>query len=168
MVLLRDSNPARPICRDCRKPADTLVDGVRCYLCEQAHQAKIDDVAEFERIREDERPRCRHCFGRIKPGAQRSFCSAVCANAYRAKDALAFIDAARQQLDINAATGVLHRLFEDEPDDLAEGPSVDHVTPRSKGGTHDLTNLALTHRRCNSRKGARDAEAETERIRQMQ
>ena len=32
------------------------------------------------------------------------------------------------------------------------GFSVDHVVPRSKGGTHDLANLRPAHRRCNTRR----------------
>lgn len=31
--------------------------------------------------------------------------------------------------------------------------TIDHLLPRSKGGTHDLSNLALVHRECNHNKG---------------
>ena len=31
--------------------------------------------------------------------------------------------------------------------------SIDHVNPVSKGGTHDLANLAVAHRICNIKKG---------------
>lgn len=31
--------------------------------------------------------------------------------------------------------------------------TVDHITPRAHGGTHDPRNLAPAHRSCNSRKG---------------
>ncbi|MEL6420095.1 MAG: HNH endonuclease [Pseudomonadota bacterium] len=34
-------------------------------------------------------------------------------------------------------------------------PTLDHVRPRSKGGTDALDNLQLVHRRCNRRKGNR-------------
>lgn len=34
-------------------------------------------------------------------------------------------------------------------------PSVDHITPRSKGGTHDPKNLQLAHLVCNMRKSDR-------------
>jgi 5-methylcytosine-specific restriction endonuclease McrA len=37
-------------------------------------------------------------------------------------------------------------------DDLA--PSLDHIKPRSLGGTHDSENLRTAHRICNSIKGA--------------
>jgi 5-methylcytosine-specific restriction endonuclease McrA len=35
------------------------------------------------------------------------------------------------------------------------GPSIDHVVPRSKGGSDDLTNLRLTHWSCNRQRGNR-------------
>jgi 5-methylcytosine-specific restriction endonuclease McrA len=47
----------------------------------------------------------------------------------------------------------------DKPLDLSAGPngnrapSLDHVIPRSKGGTHDPSNLKTACRSCNSRKG---------------
>lgn len=34
-------------------------------------------------------------------------------------------------------------------------PTVDHVVPKSKGGTHDLNNLKLAHKSCNSQKSAK-------------
>lgn len=33
-------------------------------------------------------------------------------------------------------------------------PSIDHIIPLSKGGTHSWDNVQLAHRKCNSRKGA--------------
>lgn len=33
------------------------------------------------------------------------------------------------------------------------GANVEHIVPRSRGGTNDLLNLALTHPACNSEKG---------------
>ena len=36
------------------------------------------------------------------------------------------------------------------------GPSLDHIIPISKGGTHTHGNVQLAHRRCNTRKGSRD------------
>lgn len=36
-------------------------------------------------------------------------------------------------------------------------PSLDHVIPRSKGGTHEERNLRCSHRICNGKRGASDA-----------
>ena len=35
------------------------------------------------------------------------------------------------------------------------GPSVDHIIPRSKGGSDDPVNLRLTHWGCNQKRGNR-------------
>lgn len=35
-------------------------------------------------------------------------------------------------------------------------PTVDHLVPQSKGGSHHWTNLKLAHKHCNSRKSNRD------------
>ena len=37
----------------------------------------------------------------------------------------------------------------------AEGPTLEHLTPIALGGTNDLDNLALAHRACNLRRGAK-------------
>jgi 5-methylcytosine-specific restriction endonuclease McrA len=37
-------------------------------------------------------------------------------------------------------------------------PSLDHLTPQSKGGSHDLANLATAHRICNSIRRDRSVE----------
>jgi hypothetical protein len=46
------------------------------------------------------------------------------------------------------------------PSTLPGAASIDHVVPRSRGGTSDLRNLRLAHRRCNGRRGARVPELE--------
>jgi hypothetical protein len=40
------------------------------------------------------------------------------------------------------------------PRTLPGAASIDHVVPRSRGGTSDLRNLRLAHRRCNTRRGS--------------
>lgn len=37
-------------------------------------------------------------------------------------------------------------------------PSLDHLVPRSKGGTDEPDNLRTCHRACNSRRGVKDLE----------
>lgn len=39
--------------------------------------------------------------------------------------------------------------------DASMGPSIDHVIPLSKGGSHTWQNVRIAHRSCNSRKGNR-------------
>lgn len=39
-------------------------------------------------------------------------------------------------------------------------PSLDHVIPRSQGGTHDDNNLRCAHRICNGKRGASDVSEE--------
>ena len=36
-----------------------------------------------------------------------------------------------------------------------QGANIEHILPRSMGGTNDLRNLGVTHARCNSEKGRR-------------
>jgi hypothetical protein len=40
------------------------------------------------------------------------------------------------------------------PPTFAGGATVDHVVPRSRGGTNDRDNLRLAHRRCNGGRGS--------------
>ena len=166
MALLSETNPRPGKCRDCHRPA--VLGQERC----QSHMAQFRLVqAQLDA----ERISCPHC-GTLHHGIYgRKFCSKRCAYTYHVEDAMAFVEAARTQLDLGAATGILHRLFQYLRDrdgnrcalcrktvDLdrkdMQGPSVDHVIPRSKGGTHDLANLTLAHRSCNTRKGNRTVE----------
>lgn len=43
----------------------------------------------------------------------------------------------------------------DATKDADDEPTVDHVIPRSRGGCNKLTNLVLSCRACNARKGSR-------------
>lgn len=37
-----------------------------------------------------------------------------------------------------------------------KGPTIDHIIPRSKGGSDDIDNLRLAHRKCNEARGNSD------------
>lgn len=158
-------------CRRCLRTVIREVGASFCRMCEHRHAAFVDLVREVEEARLHP---CRQCGADYFDSQRPTFCSDACADRHRAEDALAMAEAAREQLDLRTATGWLHRLFRylerrdgdecylcERPIKLKSvgpsGPSVDHLIPRSKGGTHDLANLALVHRRCNSAKGNRAA-----------
>lgn len=102
-----------------------------------------------------------------------SYCSDKCRYTYRADDLAEMVEAARKSMDLGTATGKLRDLFlyladrdgkhchlcgrkvDLDRSDTKLGPSVDHIIPRSKGGSNELSNLALAHRGCNSAKGNR-------------
>jgi 5-methylcytosine-specific restriction endonuclease McrA len=44
--------------------------------------------------------------------------------------------------------------------------TIEHLTPKSKGGTNAITNLALAHRRCNAERGTKDKEPLLRRVAQ--
>ena len=50
-------------------------------------------------------------------------------------------------------------LDAEHPDYARLGPSVEHLLPRSRGGSDHLDNLRPAHRSCNSSRGNRDAPA---------
>ena len=70
-------------------------------------------------------------------------------------------NARRVQRSLRARDGdrcgiCLHLMdFEAEPGN-DDSPSIDHVIPRSAGGTNALANLRLTHVRCNNERGANE------------
>lgn len=51
-----------------------------------------------------------------------------------------------------------YRFSQDELNDPAKKPCLDHVHPRSAGGGNDDTNLVVACRTCNCQKGAKDIE----------
>ena len=55
-----------------------------------------------------------------------------------------------------------HKVDVSLPGSDALGPTLDHVVPQAQGGTHDVDNLRLAHRKCNSIRrdlGVKDARA---------
>jgi 5-methylcytosine-specific restriction endonuclease McrA len=42
--------------------------------------------------------------------------------------------------------------------------TIEHLTPRSKGGTNDIENLALAHKKCNAERGVEDREPLLRRV----
>jgi 5-methylcytosine-specific restriction endonuclease McrA len=60
---------------------------------------------------------------------------------------------------------ICHRMIRDfslpsgpKGDPTGNGPSIDHLIPRSQGGSDELANLRLTHWRCNRKRHAANRE----------
>lgn len=115
---------------------------------------------------------CDNC-GAVFDGDKRRnrYCSADCFTAYKNKANWKHVQKRRARLK-----GVLIEVFDSSeiyerddwtcllcseqieswrraPDPLA--PSIDHIVPISRGGTHERANVQAAHLGCNSRKGAR-------------
>ena len=52
--------------------------------------------------------------------------------------------------------------------ETANGVTIEHIVPRSAGGSEDLCNLGLTHLRCNAEKGVHWDEPKRRRGRQQE
>lgn len=61
---------------------------------------------------------------------------------------------------LDAICAICHKPIDlDAPKNTPLAVEVDHIVPRSRGGSlYALENLQLTHHRCNRKKGARMAE----------
>ena len=57
------------------------------------------------------------------------------------------------------------KLYIDSDGGLLDNATVEHITPRSKGGTEDLENLAIACRGCNVEKGIRHDVKKADKIR---
>ena len=164
---LQGPDDAYVTCRDCKRTVIGKVGDERCPSCNRRHGVILAAI-------EKRKVECPNCGTRHHEPYGRIYCSKQCYNAHRAQDALDMAESFRNELNLGAATGWLRRLFgylaDRDGDDCylcgrridlerkdMKGPSVDHLIPRSHGGTHDLANVALVHRICNSRKGNRAA-----------
>ena len=165
-------------CQDCRTNSHGVSRYGRGCRCEVCTAAKTEYERGFRARRvADGRPVhktigpaaiCDHCAQPFRGRAGRKFCSQVCA--IRAQggelgsgksddrprrymsdaDRLAFFEAAGWlcALCVGPMLADAHWL-----DDFY--PTLDHIVPRSRGGSDDLSNLQPAHRICNLRKGAR-------------
>lgn len=158
-------------CKDCSKTFIGKAEDERCRLCADRHARSQLQVESWFRRAAIE---CPHCKVKFTSTYGRKYCSDKCSDAHRAQDAIEMAQAYVGELNLGAATGYLHALYRylaDRDGDECylcgrrvrltlkggKGPSVDHLIPRSKGGTHELANSALVHKDCNSRKGNRPA-----------
>jgi 5-methylcytosine-specific restriction endonuclease McrA len=128
-------------------------------------------------------PHCRGCGELFAARNGKRYCSKLCLRDVRYRKHLE--DATQRTNELYRLTRelayphesrawrhALHRILEDKDGGLcavcfeqidltlsgrhADGPTVEHITPRSRGGSDKLENLALSHWRCNKGRGTRD------------
>jgi len=115
-----------------------------------------------------EKPATREYFGSNPQGGLRRKCR-TCMNAYSLQYGAEHRDRQKQRNEVRQARGGHIRLTEDEQiallarqgrvclccgeriGSLSEA-QVDHIVPVSQGGSHDVSNIALAHGKCNAEK----------------
>jgi hypothetical protein len=135
-------------CRDCRR-----VYIAARYVPKESRPAKVAPPPRLVA--------CPECGVEFRPRYNLNTCSEACRKARRARlqrerGANTTITLG-QVLEVAQRDGLNCQLCGESLDLRSRWPaptsvSVDHVLPRSRGGTDDLTNLQLTHLLCNQRK----------------
>lgn len=138
--------------------------GCRCDLCRtEANRRARERYARRKARGEHTHPgkvenTCRTCGKQFKTKAVRSYCSRAC---YRAAIGTApdhdWYISRGWRLFIYDRDGWRCQLCGEPVDMTADpiaptAPTLDHIVPRSRGGTDDPTNLRLAHRGCNARR----------------
>lgn len=185
-IQLTRTSAETPFCLDCRRAGKARLNhgssgyrhGCRCDKCKRG-QAAMTRTYRAKRSAQGrplhksgpERP-CGECGSLFRARAERKFCSVECAVRAQGGELGSgksdgrprryMSDADREVLYAAAGwccalcgdvmrpdVGYLHDLY----------PTLDHIVPRSRGGSDDPSNLQPAHRICNLRKGARDGSA---------
>lgn len=156
-----------PVCQWCGVKLETrrkrycshehYVDHMRCIVIPETPTPPRSPARKIEPLR----PICSWCGEHEVPKGKRSYCSKTCSgraahHAQRARE---------QRFSIRDDVRLAIYKRDDyvcylcgEPCDLAadynadHAPSLDHVLPRSAGGSDDVWNLRTAHRICNTRK----------------
>jgi len=161
-----------PECRICGGP----VKGNPCSrYC--SHKCRLKKWARYNRRRWNKESKwietcCQKCgvaFSvRVNPSKRRTryYCSQRCSTnstqvqkshtrrvAYRLGDRITLQDVASLSLGLCGICGDVVDMSLHGWDQ--RGPTIDHIVPLSRGGTHTLGNVQLAHRACNTRKGAK-------------
>lgn len=155
-----------PHCRERKRQLEAELQAAKA-LEKQLASLMRRQAALQERKAKMRQYKCRVCRERFEDVRYRAYCSSKCAR--KAENRRKEI-ARRMRMRANGAvdlTITLERLIERDngicklcggPVDVGADPnsdwypSVDHVIPLSRGGTHTWDNVQLAHRRCNTEK----------------
>lgn len=164
----RGSRPVdRSVCLSCRREArrdgGTPVRVCSVAGCERQHRSRGLCHAHYERQRLGAQvpavAQCDDCQSTYQPRhARQRFCSTLCRGRHRDRTRLRAHSKHRGMVTVR--DGGICQLC-GEPVDLTAtfpdrmSPTLDHVLPKSLGGTDEPTNLRLAHLTCNSSRQAR-------------
>ncbi len=172
--LLREGKTRRPILSEEEKEARRLVRNERARI--YAHERRIKNFVSVEKV-------CKYCGSPFMTEYKKSktFCSEECKNKhdhYMSKLAEKRREGRITSLDRLDRDITLEKLYNrdggicalcgkscDYEDYVFQGavfiagndyPSIDHIEPLSKGGSHTWDNVQLAHKICNSKKSNRE------------
>ncbi len=127
---------SKGLCRDCRKPLGTSI--TRCDRCHSRHKERTYAIRDAR----SESGMCRSC-GKLPISGKSSNCL-ICV----------LKDASRTCFGLIKHWKELEQLFEDQKGvcpytnikiELGKNAALDHIVPKSKGGTNDIDNLQWVH-----------------------
>jgi len=152
------ANPARS-CSQCGQPYQPRFLKSAAAFCSRACKDRARNAAARAALVASKVARpCVQCGDTIGPErrADARFCSETCntaahggnKNLHRRQTGVTFADLGeRDGWTCGICLGPVDRTL---PKTDAMGPSIDHITPLSEGGTDDWSNLRLTHKACNT------------------
>lgn len=167
--------PTQPLCRECRSKlplthgtASTYKrHGCRCDECRAAWNAQCRANQRARRVRMTRS--CVECSTEFNPRSNQITCSPACRKAYLGRlghnaTRAAYFRVAYEQIDrleVFESCGWVCGICELPVDPAAKypdagAPTLDHITPMSRGGGHVRANVQLAHFYCNTVKGNRE------------
>lgn len=167
-----------PYCLDCRRAGlapkrsphgstRRYKSGCRCDECRSANSRSMREYAARRRARGEPLSRgklvettCAYCSRAFEARPAQRYCSLVCARDVQGRSPEPrFKISQRVRFEIYERDGWLCQICGEEvPRNVdpwsAEAATLDHIVPRSRGGSDDPSNLRLASRSCNSKRGA--------------
>lgn len=176
---LREKTRVRGLfaCRDCGRafPHRQSTAPARCRECRQ----RLSELGRQVRAMHSQFARtfiCKQCGELSEDSRRRTYCSDACSVKANIGKVMGLYRAAYEAVDVPKAmmwrfqlvayladrdgtrceicSGHIDTTLPSGPRGNEMGPSVDHVIPRSQGGSDDLANLRLTHWKCNRERRA--------------